>query len=72
MPAHRPHLFPTTPVQLCLPALGSLLLRAPLLTTPEATAWVGAAAVSAGRLVRRRRTASPRISRRMASGGSTP
>jgi hypothetical protein len=69
MPTDRPHLSPTTPG---LPALSSFLLRAPLPTTPETTAWVAASAVPAGRLVRGLRTASPRISRGSAGGGPTP
>jgi hypothetical protein len=72
MPTDRPHLSPTTPVLLCLPALSSFLLRAPLPTTPETTAWEAASAVPAGRLVRGLRTASPKISQRSTSGGPTP
>jgi hypothetical protein len=72
MPMDRPHLSPTTPGLPCLPALSSFLLRAPLPTTPETTAWVAASAVPAGRLVRGLRTASPRISGGSAGGGPTP
>jgi hypothetical protein len=72
MPTDRPHLSPTTPRLPCLPALRSFLLRAPLLTTPETTAWVAASAVPAGRLARGLRTASPWISHGSASGGPTP
>ena len=72
MPADRPHLSRTTAVLPCLPALGSLLLKVPRLTTPEVTACMGATAVTAARLVRRLRTASLRTSPGMASGGRTP
>jgi hypothetical protein len=72
MPTDRPHLSPITPGLPCLPALSSFLLRVPLPTTPETTAWVAASAVPAGRLVRGLRTASPRIPRGSASGGPTP
>jgi hypothetical protein len=72
MPDDRPHLSPTTPVLPCLPALGYFLLRAQLGTTPETIACVVATAVPGRRLVRRLRTASPRTSRGIASGGSTP
>jgi hypothetical protein len=72
MPTDRPHLFPTTPGLPRLPALSTFLLRAPLPTTSETTAWVAASAVPAGRLVEGLRTALPRISRGSASGGPTP
>jgi hypothetical protein len=41
MPTDRPHLSPTTPVLMDLPALSYFLLRPQLLTRTPVHAWAG-------------------------------